>query len=506
VHGLVFQHILFADVESGEATARFFDPMNRVEVLHACAEAGAGMTNWHTVLLGLHGVSSFPDPLREIARALALRLWMRRQTIASRWPEPAYRILFSMQDAIGDCAIHSTLDRVQKRWGSAWAQLRALESVEKGRLSDASYLPAPGVVEIRMQDMPGVWPTLFAWLGGAPLVMFFRENDPYAVQGWVGDTHARLSGAVTQGWLQADQRFAEERQRLFENSSSLIRLKQTPADIVSALEQRLDALDAFQQAPVAQVELHDEIGKARQTALTRLKDAIRSRPSLRMALLCALVALLLLGGLDLLHHPWKVTVAGVVTTGSAAKVGGWIWYAGSGCMLVMAFAWALYWCQQPLLEVIATCLAKIGSLWQRAASAHEHYVARLNRLLERIVTVHNLNVARAELDARNLKLARMAYHANLLASYYAAYVGGQIEGDVPDDERPLIDAVLSEDGNPAYFWGFPGANLKLSGRAQASLPLPVSELSDPRLAGLASVEVRCIDPHGRTMPTQEPCA
>jgi hypothetical protein len=193
VNELVFQHILFTDVESGQATARFFDPMHRVEVLYFCAEAGAGMANWHTVLMGLQGVSNLPDPLREIARALALRFWMGRQTIASRWPEPAYRILISVQDAQGNRVIHSALERVQARWAALGHSCAPWKWWRAGRLSDASYLPAPGVVEIRMQDMPGMWPTLFAWFGGAPLGMFFRENDPYAVQGWVRDAHARLS-------------------------------------------------------------------------------------------------------------------------------------------------------------------------------------------------------------------------------------------------------------------------------------------------------------------------
>lgn len=505
---LAFQHLLVERVSSGAAQAQFFSPDRELDVLHWCAEAGAGQADWTTVSLGIGQLPTGSARLDELATALALRFWMHREQIASRWPETGYRLLFSMQDDDGNGQIQAVLRHVRTIWLQAYEQLAVLEGRVQAAESESHYLSEPELLTVRFAEKPGVWPALVGswWQGKALLGRFHDESDGESVRGWTQQVFGRLSREIGRAYGEADALFAAGRRALFlAQADCHAREKESPEAIVQALEARLATLDALPAEPLSRESLMAEADQASRRAHVALLDVLPIRPTRRMALLLSVLTLLILLADTLFHQPWAAPLAGGGAI-AAQGVSGWIWYAAAGLMLGLAFVWAVSWCQVPVRRQAVTTLQSVERLWERAKATHSVYVAKLNHLLERITVVQNLNVARAETARRSRRLAQIRYHMGRLHDYLRAY-GTQVPEVVSrDDERMLVDESLPENDNMIYFWRGSGATIRVSGWSQPGVPVTLQSLADGRLAGLASVEVRCIAPHGRQLHAPEHAA
>lgn len=487
-------HLLIESVGSGEQSGKFFDIDRSVYELQVCDKLRAKSNDLRTVLIGIHDGNLLDKAQFEIAVALSLRFWLTRERVAARWPELAYRVLCTFQNDNGAISMVPVMAQIQDNWSRAFSQIKVAAEYEDSRCCESLFVSKPRLLSVQFPNKSILWPSLCGWFlsPSKGLNVIYKDDDVCATQNWVNLVFGLLEKAIQSAFSDVETLFQKERQSLFASSAQAVdKSDMNPKQAVAYYEKELQRLNEHKIGKTRSEDLLKELKKDQSIWMLRLLDIITIRPNGRMASLYAFIALVFVGGL------FSFNELIILVTPHGSQLPGELWYFAAFLAVFMSVTWALYRSQLLVRNCERALVDLLKRKWQNAQQIHNSTIDALNHSLERIVVMRNLEIAKKEMSQRNRHYAQIGYHINLLNDYYKTLFGRDIEVEKGCQSQVEFDVAAPQSGNPVYSWQSLDSRVKVSAQWKADEVFNLIELVDQRLAGLESMEIRCVSPDGR---------
>lgn len=497
--------ILLTRVTSGSDNAQFFDINRRIFELQVFAEAGNGRPDWHTLLLGYIPGSDQSAYADDLMAPLSLRCWLDRRQISDGWREDHYRTLVRFSDKNAHASLSRTLVQMREVWQSTFSQLlhrrKLLQSAccDK-KLHGESKVSCKPFSE-KPERFPSFYCSFFLCLSGRRnhecIACFFHQEDRDKVRNWLDQIFVQLKNAIEVCWNAADEEFRKELQQFHESAATNglgNRVEKTPWKMVEELEQKLGELATVgSSASHSPNDLISETVSVQRHHMAQLFEALRCRPTIRSFVAWAG------GGLSILLAVTMFREIFITVPGTYLPNGNF-WFVGLFIMLILAAGWGIALAQRPTQRGLRDALTAMDSSWRTARVQYEGYTTALTQEIQRVVTLRNLEIARNEMQQRDLELSQIEYHMELLNKYFRAYGGGELAMQAIESTMTEFNPALSEGQNPVYRCQGSSIRVDILYKPGAHTA-PTS--SNSRLAGIHQIEIQSVAPQGRKQVQNE---